>query len=223
MGAAALFAGAIYPLGFAPFKSWVIPLVSAVFLYIAIQNAATARRAFLWAWLFGVGKYAVGTSWIYVSIHVHGQAPIPVALMLVAVFVGGMALFSGAYGWCWFSVRTGRPVIDVMSFVSIWALGEWLLTWLFTGFPWLFIGYALLDTPLASLAPIGGVVLVGVAGLVSAVCVFEAWKRCGCSAVLARSTPLQPQQHFVCKCLYFHCFSNMLRGRRERALPANIH
>ena len=86
MGAAALFAGAIYPLGFAPFKWWVIALVSAVLLYIAIKNAATGRRAFLWAWLFGVGKYAVGASWIYVSIHVHGQAPIPLALMLVAVF-----------------------------------------------------------------------------------------------------------------------------------------
>ena len=177
MGAAALFAGAIYPLGFAPFNSWVIALVSAVLLYIVIKKAETGRRAFLWAWLFGVGKYAVGTSWIYVSIHVHGQAPIPLALMLVAVFVSGMALFAGAYGWCWFSVRTGRPVIDVMSFVAIWALGEWLLTWLFTGFPWLFIGYALLDTPLASLAPIGGVILVGAAGLGSALCVFEAWKR----------------------------------------------
>ena len=146
-------------------------------LYGIVQNAATGRRAFFWAWLFGVGKYAAGASWIYVSIHVHGQAPIPLALMLVAVFVGGMAVFPGVYGWCWFHSRVGRPPIDVMSFVSIWVLGEWVLTWFLTGFPWLFTGYALLDTPLASLAPLGGVLLVSFAGLLSGLFVFEAWKR----------------------------------------------
>ncbi|MEE3279639.1 MAG: apolipoprotein N-acyltransferase, partial [Pseudomonadota bacterium] len=140
-------------------------------------NAADGRRAFFWAWLFGVGKYATGTSWIYVSIHVHGQAPMPLALMLVAAFVGGMAVFSGVYGWCWFHMRAGRPLIDVMSFVSIWVLGEWLLTWFLSGFPWLFAGYALLDTPLASLAPLGGVLLVSFVGLLSGLFVFEAWKR----------------------------------------------
>ena len=77
MSAAALFAGAIYPLAFAPFDWWVIALVSAALLYGIIKNAVTGRRAFLWAWLFGIGKYAVGTSWIYVSIHVHGAATIP--------------------------------------------------------------------------------------------------------------------------------------------------
>ena len=176
MGAAALFAGAIYPLSFAPFGWWLIALVSAALLYSAIKNAVTGRRAFLWAWLFGVGKYAVGASWIYVSIHVHGQAPIPLALTLVAIFVAGMAVFSGAYGWCWFHARTGRPLIDVVSFVSIWVLGEWLLTWFLTGFPWLFTGYALLDTPLALLAPIGGVLAVGFAGLTSGLFVLEAWR-----------------------------------------------
>ena len=177
MSAAAFSAGAIYPLAFAPFEWWMIALVSAALLYGVIKSAATSRRAFLWAWLFGLGKYAVGTSWIYVSIHVHGQATIPLALSLVAIFVAGMAIFSGVYGWCWFQVRTGRPLIDVMSFVSIWALGEWLLTWVLTGFPWLFVGYALLDTLLASFAPIGGVLVVGIAGLLSALLILEAWNR----------------------------------------------
>ena len=185
MSAAALFAGAIYPLAFAPFDWWVIALVSAALLYGIIKNAVTGRRAFLWAWLFGIGKYAVGTSWIYVSIHVHGAATIPLALTLVAIFVAGMAVFSGFYGWCWFYTRTGRPLIDVVSFVSIWALGEWLLTWVLTGFPWLFAGYALLDTPLASFAPIGGVLVVGIVGLLSGLLIFEAWNKPGLLLVAA--------------------------------------
>ena len=42
---------------------------------------------------------------------------------------------------------------------------EWVRTWLFTGFPWLFAGYAHLSTPLTGWAPI-----VGVLGLSFAAC-----------------------------------------------------
>ena len=37
---------------------------------------------------------------------------------------------------------------------------EWLRGWLFSGFPWLEIGYAHSDSPLAGYAPLGGVHLV---------------------------------------------------------------
>ena len=40
---------------------------------------------------------------------------------------------------------------------AIWLLIEWLRGWLFSGFPWLSLGYTQTDTTLAHLAPIGGV------------------------------------------------------------------
>ena len=36
-------------------------------------------RDWLLGWWFGVGKYAVGASWVYVSIHTYGAAPVPLA------------------------------------------------------------------------------------------------------------------------------------------------
>lgn len=44
---------------------------------------------------------------------------------------------------------------------------EWLRGWMLTGFPWLTTGYALLDTPLSGLAPIGGVYMLSLLGLMT--------------------------------------------------------
>ena len=44
-----------------------------------------------------------------------------------------------------------------MVFAACWTLAEWLRCWLLTGFPWLFLGNAHLETPLAGWAPVAGV------------------------------------------------------------------
>jgi apolipoprotein N-acyltransferase len=45
---------------------------------------------------------------------------------------------------------------------------EWLRGWLFSGFPWLAIGYAHSDSPLAGLAPVGGIHAVTLASALTA-------------------------------------------------------
>ena len=46
---------------------------------------------------------------------------------------------------------------------ALWTLAEWLRATLFTGFPWLSLGTAAIDTPLAGFAPMGGVYAVSFA------------------------------------------------------------
>lgn len=162
---AALLAGAALPLALAPFDFWPALLASAGVLFLVLERTGTARRAFWRGWLFGLGKYGVGASWVYVSIHVHGHAPPLLAGALVALFVAGLALFTGLQGVFAHVLRGAGRWQRAASFTTAWVCVEWLLTWVLSGFPWLFAGYAFLDTPLAGWAPIGGVLLVSAAGV----------------------------------------------------------
>ena len=162
---AALCAGALLPLALAPYEIWPAMLVSVGLLFWLLGRVETARRAFWIGWLFGVGKYGVGASWIYVSIHVYGGAEPPLAAALVAVFVAGLALFNGLVG-CLCSRQTTAG--GAFRFACAWVAVEWLLTVFLTGFPWLFAGYAFVDVALAGWAPVGGVLLMSYVAVLSA-------------------------------------------------------
>ena len=87
-------AGAALPFALAPFDLWPLSFVSVAVLFRVLDEAKPSRAAIL-GWAFGVGKYGVGASWIYVSIHDYGPAPVWLAGSLVAFFVVAMAWFPG--------------------------------------------------------------------------------------------------------------------------------
>ncbi|MBV1905831.1 MAG: apolipoprotein N-acyltransferase [Pseudomonadales bacterium] len=170
----ALVAGCLLPFSLAPFDSWICALVSMAGLYLLLgvdRQQVNSSTAFKIGWLFGLGKYAVGASWIYVSIHEHGNAAPWLAALLVAVFVASMALFEGLWAWLYIKYcklppgSALNPVVFASSRVGI----EWLLTWIFTGFPWLFVAYSQIDGPLAPLIPVVGVLGTGFALVICAV------------------------------------------------------
>ena len=164
---AAVACGALLPLALAPFDLWPLGLLSCAGLYWLWEHFP-ARCTSL-GWWFGVGKYGVGASWIYVSIHDYGNASIPLAIGLVALFVAGMALFSLTQGWFFGRLRQRRfSLANLLLFVLVWVFWEWLLTWVMTGLPWLYLGYGHLFTPLGHFAPVGGVLLVSLAAVLSA-------------------------------------------------------
>lgn len=152
-------AGVAYSCGFAPIDLWPFTVLAiALWFYLMCW---LPRRQALWAsYAFGLGKYAMGVSWIYVSIHDHGGASPPLALFMVALFTAFIALFSLAHGALFLLARQRSTLVNAWLFAAAWIVGEWLQTWVLTGFPWLFAGYTQLGTPFASLAPIGGVMLV---------------------------------------------------------------
>lgn len=158
----ALAAGALYSLAFAPFSLWPLVPLSIAILYWLLQGTSPARSALL-GWVWGLGAFGVGVSWLYVSIHVYGFTPAPLAVLLTALFCMGLALFPALMTWL--SARLGHHVV---AFAGLWLLVDWMRGWFLTGFPWLYPGYAFIDTPLARLSPVGGVWLVSLIVLLTA-------------------------------------------------------
>lgn len=155
----ALICGALITLSFAPFNIWPLAIVSLVVFGLLLKEQSF--RNVLWrSFAFGVGFYGAGIHWIYTSIHNFGGASPVFAAFLVAVFACFMALLFCipfyVYGK-WFNYHRFALTL---ALPACWMLGEWIRTWLLTGFPWLFLGYAHLDTWLAGWAPISGVISI---------------------------------------------------------------
>ena len=154
----ALIAGLLFPLAFAPYNLWPLLFVSVAAGFWCQQQAGSGKEAFLRGWLYGLGMFGFGVSWVHVSMHDYGFMPLWMAIPFTAIFAAFLALFYGlTFSLSW---RLGR---SALVFTGIWLLLDWLRGWLLTGFPWLYAGYGLIDTPLASLAPLGGVWLLTLA------------------------------------------------------------
>ena len=163
--------GLVLPLAFAPFYlGWLAPL-SLAMLYLCWQDVSP-RVAAGRGMLYGSGAFLTGTYWLYISIHVFGNAPILLALFLMLCLV----LIKGAYhallGYVLVRFCRQRTAWFWLTLPAGWLLLEWLRGWLFGGFPWLSLGYSQTDTWLAGYAPVAGVygvslVIAFVAGMIA--------------------------------------------------------
>lgn len=166
--------GACLTATFAPFDLFLLsPLLVVPVLFAALK--LPPRRAARYAFFFGIGLFLSGTYWIYVSVHVFGQAPLWVAMFLMFGLVLIMAAYLAAIGWGIARLSAGRIWRLVAIGPALWVLIEWLRGWALSGFPWLSIGYAQIDSPLAGWAPVIGIygvsfmLLISAAGLLAMV------------------------------------------------------
>ena len=160
--------GAVTVLGFAPF-GWYPFVLIGLLGFLAALTGASPRIGFLRGWLFGVGLLGFGVFWIRISLNEFGNMDTWVAHLLTGVFVASMALYFGLLGWLVRRLDRGPAwLVPLLLFPGLYLLVDWLRGWLFTGFPWLSLGYTQIDGPLAGFAPILGVYGVGLLILLSA-------------------------------------------------------
>lgn len=166
----ALAAGALFPLGLAPLSLWPLIPVSLALL-VMVLDGQSPGRSFWRAWLYGLGFNGVGVSWVYVSIHYFGHTPLWLSVIATALFVAFLALVLFALPfWLYSKFKLDR--FPLLTFPAIWVLMEWSKTWILSGFPWLWAGYGFIDTPLAGLAPVTGVLGISLVVAVTGVCLY---------------------------------------------------
>jgi len=152
----ALIAGALVTLSLAPFDLWPFGIVSTAIIAWLMTDLAPGQAAKR-GWFYGLGLFGSGTSWVYVSIHIHGSAPIPLAAFLTLLFTALLALLLSATFFIYSRWLRDKPTGRYLGFAAVLVLGEWFRSWFLTGFPWLLMGYSHLETPLMGWAPVGGI------------------------------------------------------------------
>ena len=160
---AALIAGACLPLAFAPFSIWPVVIFSPALLIYQLTFLRNPKSVFLLGLTFGIGYFGLGISWIYHSLHVFGHAPAVVAGALTLLMILVLSSFIGAVLMLYQRIHNRYQNDNVLWVLPIlWFSMEWIKGSIFTGLPWLSLGYAHIDSPLSGFAP-----LIGVYGLSS--------------------------------------------------------
>ncbi|MBQ4814524.1 apolipoprotein N-acyltransferase [Pseudoalteromonas luteoviolacea] len=147
----ALIAGCALTLAYAPFGLWPLTFVCLI-IAIYVTDQPTPKQAAKYGFLFGFGWFALGISWVHVSIAQFGGLPIALSLLAMAFLCAYLAIYP-ALAFAFANRYSKSHWQRLALLISGFAITEYLRGTLLTGFPWLSFGYTLTDSPLNSLAP----------------------------------------------------------------------
>jgi apolipoprotein N-acyltransferase len=149
---------------------------------VIYRNRTSAQASFT-GYFFGLGYFGAGVYWVYYSLHLFGDAIAPLAAVGTFLFVALLAIFPAFFANIAHRLKGNANKTEAKSSAAAesntrasrmrwsdclwflvaapaaWVFIEWVRSWMFTGFPWLSLGYATLDSPIAGYAPVGGVFL----------------------------------------------------------------
>lgn len=168
---AALFLGAASVLAYAPLGWFPLAWLTLGGFFLLLGQVATAGEGARLGAAFGLGMFLAGVSWVYVSLSVFGGMPAPVAGLATLLFCAVLAIFPALVGGLCVRFSPVDRWRRALFFAALWVLAEWLRGWLFTGFPWLALGYSQAPpSPLAGFAPVFGVYGVSLLTALLAAC-----------------------------------------------------
>lgn len=136
--------GAVQALAVAPLHVTMALPIAFGGLFLLLERTRSLRGAFALGWLFGVGSFLVGLSWITEAFAVDAERFGALAWPALAALSLGLGLFPAL------SLLVARllsgdrgGVALAAALVASWVAGEWLRGVVLTGFPWNIAGYAL--------------------------------------------------------------------------------
>ncbi|CEK10865.1 apolipoprotein N-acyltransferase [Legionella hackeliae] len=181
--------GLMLPLSFAPFHIPGAAILSIAFFYAQLTDKKTPHTI-LNGLFYGLGYFGLGISWIYVSIHEYGHLNSIISALITLLFLLYLSLFPALMSGIFKKIATPRlPIGSCFLFGALWILFEYCRATLFSGFPWLLLGFGQFDAPTKYLLPIFGVYGVG-------------FLTCLAAALLALSIQLKGIQRYVIQAIF---------------------
>ena len=137
----ALMAGAALPLAFAPYEYAFVAILSLAVLFATWLDVEPGRASFR-GYLFGLGQFGFGVSWVFISMHEFSGASVFEAGALTLLFVAFLAVYPALAGFLASRLFSAVPSMWRLcaGFPATWIGVEWLKGWFLSGFPWLEVG-----------------------------------------------------------------------------------
>ena len=182
---AAMCCGLVAATGFPPLGLWPISILSLTGFAWLIWRSANWREGALLGWLFGVAHFTLANNWIATAFTYQSEMPVALGWVAVPLLSLYLAIFP--------ALATGlakaiAPRSSLSAFAPVlgagWIAGEWLRSWVFTGYAWAPLSLTLVgpyDRPGAALVlPFVGTyalsgVLLGLAGLAAGAALARRW------------------------------------------------
>lgn len=153
----ALLSGASATLAFAPYSLWIFAYIAPLCFLLVIHQQSTKKSTWL-GFFWGLGYFATGISWVHISIDNFGGMPMAAGLFLMIGLISYLALYPALFAFLLQRFFTSHSLTKYLLAVpALWLVTDWLRGWVFTGFPWLWLGYSQIDSPLSVWGPIFGV------------------------------------------------------------------
>ena len=175
------FSGGLAVLAFSPFNLWWMSIASlalCITLYISHPHANGFKVGFI----YGLGLFGFGITWLFNSLYVYGQAPLVAAMSMVLLGVLVLSIFPAIVFQQYAKLLSYTASVQIIGFVSLWVLIEWIRSWILTGFPWLTFGHVLVDSPLRGVIPVlgtyGASAVIAFLSIISALLISGRYKLC---------------------------------------------
>ena len=160
--------GVLLVLGFPrvghPAWAWI----ALVPLLLSVVRARSAARGFTYGLVAGAVFFAGTIYWIPRVMEEYGGLPLPLAWIVHLLLVAVLAMFPAAFGAALAVLARRHGAAALHAAPALWVTSELGRIHLFTGFPWVLLGYSQTPVlPVAQLASLTGV--LGLSALVALV------------------------------------------------------
>ena len=199
---AAIIAGLLAATGFPPLGQWPIGFAGVALFAWLVWQSATWRQAALLAWLFGVAHFTLTDNWIATAFTFQAEMPPALGWAAVPLLSLYLAVFPAI------GIGLAKAVVPKASLAAFapalgagWIVGEWLRSWVFTGYAWgplslMLVGPfarpgAAMALPLTGTYALSGV-LIMVEALVLAALIARRWVPAGVMGIAVTAAMMWP-------------------------------
>lgn len=125
----------------APYHLWPLLFLSFGLFYFLYAQVQTKMQAFLTGFVFALGYFVLGLSWIGNALLVEGNEYRWAWPLAVIALPALLSFFTALYTTISYIVFRKHQLSGLIGFCVCIALSEWVRGHVFTGFPWNLYGY----------------------------------------------------------------------------------